>query len=66
MQVIKHGNTYKEIECPKCNAWLSYCDSDIESRCDMGNYHGQLYTISKEWIVCPECYEKIVLKSLTS
>ena len=30
MEVIKHGNTYKEKECPGCGALLSYCNADIK------------------------------------
>ena len=32
MEVIKHGNTYKEVECPGCRALLSYCKGDIKTK----------------------------------
>lgn len=61
MQVIKHGNTYKEIECPQCNALLSYCNKDIEERYDIGEYNGEMYHIFRTCIICPECRKQIAL-----
>ena len=56
MEVLKHGNRYKEIECLKCGALLSYCNSDIR-----GYWKGRSYT---ELIICPECNERIILKQI--
>ena len=65
MEVIKHGNTYKEVECKKCNALLSYCESDIKK-----NTHHDFWDWNDHWttelyIICPECGTKIELKHLT-
>ena len=60
MEVLKHGNTYKEVECPKCGALLSYCKADIEYR----NENQLFCIIHKEWITCPECNERIMLKQI--
>ena len=62
MEVIKHGNTYKEIECTKCKALLSYCEADIK-----GEGYGDSYFIEskrntyEKYVTCPECRKKIML-----
>lgn len=52
MKVLRHGNTYKEIECKKCGALLSYCKVDIKI---------EEYMHTK-YISCPECGKIITLK----
>ena len=32
MKVLEHGNTYKQIRCPHCNALLEYSDADVKNR----------------------------------
>ena len=65
MEVIKHGNTYNEVECKKCGALLSYCKADIKE----DNY-GEFYFIEpkrnthEEYVTCPECRTKIILKRI--
>lgn len=65
MEVIKHGNTYKEAECKRCGALLSYCKADIK-----GEGYGEAYFIKEkqntyeEYVTCPECRTKIILKQL--
>ena len=59
MEVIKHGNTYKETECTKCNAILSYCDTDIKHKNINDNYFGEWHYSYREYIICPECGHKI-------
>lgn len=60
MEVIRHGNTYKEIECKRCTALLSYCAADIkdgDSRTDY--YNDSWHYFQRKYIVCPECKEQI-------
>lgn len=61
MIVLKHGNTYRDIECPKCGALLSYCKNDIKNHFDGGEYGGEIHSFSRKWIVCPECDKEIEL-----
>ena len=60
MEVIKHGNTYKETECTKCGALLSYCEIDINND-DEDNYFGVLCYSHRKYVVCPECKKEINL-----
>lgn len=59
MEVLKHGNTYKEKKCPKCGALLSYSGQDIQrdKKCYKETEHRWYYW---EYIFCPECGHKIV------
>lgn len=61
MKVIKHGNMHKEVECPKCQALLSYCFSDIKREFWSGEYFGEMHSHSRKWIICPECNKQIDL-----
>lgn len=64
MKVLRHGNTYKEIECGKCGALLSYCNGDIitwTNRCD---YFGEMHCVARQFIKCPECNRQITLRYL--
>ena len=62
MEVIRHGDTYKEIECKKCGALLSYCAADIKIIDRYaGVFGGDWYTSCKKYITCPECEKEIVL-----
>ena len=65
MEVLKHGNTYKEIECPKCGALLSYCKADVKEydRCD--DYFGVWHSYYEKYIKCLECDNKIILYSIS-
>lgn len=63
IQVLKPGNTTKQISCPKCNALLSYTKVDIKvnfyyDRSDFNNYYNHT-----EYIECPECNYQITLAS---
>lgn len=62
MEVIRHGNTYKEIECKKCGALLSYSNADVKeiNKCEEV-FGGDWYTSCKKYITCPECEKEIVL-----
>lgn len=62
MEVVRHGHTYKEVECKNCNALLSYCESDIvkRSKCEEV-FGGDWYSVNEEYVTCPECNKKIML-----
>lgn len=60
MQVIRHGNTYREVECGHCGALLSYCESEIIKKDDWDEYFGGWHDSYKEYIICPECKKEIV------
>lgn len=59
MEVIKHGNTYKEKECPGCGALLSYGKVDIKNDIDCEEYFGEIHCSNRKYIVCPECKKQI-------
>lgn len=63
MEVIRHGNTYKEVECKECGALLSCCERDIKSYEGLlpRIYNNVLYYIETFYVVCPECNNKIEL-----
>lgn len=62
MEVIKHGNTYKEVECQKCGALLSYCKADVkEINKDEETFYGDWHYYIEEYITCPECDKRIIL-----
>ena len=61
MEVIRHGNTYKEVKCKKCNALLSYGKSDIKYDDRDERYFGVWHYSRKEYVVCPECQNEIIL-----
>lgn len=63
MEVIKHGNTYKETECKKCGALLSYCKSDIKINSGCDDYFGEIHSYHEEYIKCLDCGKKIILCS---
>lgn len=66
MEVNRHGNTYKEIECPGCNASIGYCPSDVNKSIDKIEYYfGEYIERSKKYITCPECKTKINLEEGT-
>ena len=63
MEVIKHGNTYKEIECVKCGAILAYCKSDIkvDHTTKYLDIYDEWYYSEETYVTCPECRTKIKL-----
>lgn len=65
MEVLRHGNTYREVECKKCCALLSYSTGDIKVRDHSGEvFGGDFHSNIKKYITCPECKEEIVLSWL--
>ena len=62
MEVLRHGNTYKEIGCKNCGALLSYCKTDITkiSKCEEV-FGGDWHSSDEKCIYCPECNSKIIL-----
>lgn len=66
MEVLKHGNTYNEVECPECTALLSYYKGDIQHDVVVGEvFGGDWYSSHRKYIVCQECKKKIVLSWIT-
>ena len=63
MEVIKHGNTYKEVECPKCGALLSYCKKDVKNYDKCDEIFGEWHSHHKEYINCLDCDHEIILYS---
>lgn len=57
------GEAKKHVEqvcCPNCSSELEYTKSDVKE------YHGRDYsggTDGQEWIDCPRCSHKVVLRS---
>lgn len=43
MEVIKHGNTHNEVECPHCGALLDYSANDILTHSTTDDYFGYYY-----------------------
>ena len=60
MNVLKHGNTYREIECKNCGALLSYCLSEVIKKSNWDDSFGEWHGFYKEYIICPECKKEIV------
>lgn len=61
MKVLKHGNTYLEIECDKCGALLGCSASDIYKDFYTEEMFGMFHTVEKTYFTCPECGEKIYI-----
>lgn len=60
MEVLKHGITFREKECPECAALLSYCKKDIKKILEKTDRHfGQNVYTERKYIKCPECGAKI-------
>lgn len=61
MQVIRHGNTYKEKGCKECGALLSYSKTDIKIDNRDEEYGGDYHYSYRKYIICPECNSDIDL-----
>ena len=61
MQIITHGNTYKEKVCNKCSALLSYCEADIKTESRYDDFFSDQHFSRRIYIICPECIEQIDL-----
>lgn len=61
MNIIKHGSTYKTIECEMCKAQIGYAYRDVEHKLLNDAYNGQVHETVTEFIYCPECGCRIVL-----
>ena len=61
IQVIKHGKTHKEMECPECGCVFQYADLDTKKEY---SYKGlKELMITGKFIDCPECGERIWLEN---
>ena len=59
--LIKHGNTYTEIECNECNALLGYTKKDINRKENSFEIFGEINFATIKWVDCQECGNKIYL-----
>ena len=59
VQVRKHGNTYKDTKCEKCEALLAYCKTDIKIDSKYEEYWGNYHCSYRQYIICPECDNQI-------
>ena len=64
MEVLRHGNTYKETECSECGALLSYCGSDIKKGYINESLFNIWHNVYTEYVICPECNIMIKLKRI--
>lgn len=55
MKIIKHGNTYKEIEkiCPKCGCVFTYEDHEIEEEWERVDAYNSDHKY--DYVKCPDC-----------
>lgn len=63
MEVLRHGNTYREVECKKCCALLSYCEADVKIIYDDEMKDGEWVNNDIRYIYCPECKNTIWIQS---
>lgn len=65
IKVIKPGRIPepmpKRVDCPNCRAELEYAEADVQCFGKKGYAH--LGRRPEEFIVCPECGEKIVTRA---
>lgn len=63
MIVLEHGDSYQEKFCDNCKAILGYVDRDIQtSQSNSRIGYTIVSTTYTQYIVCPECGNKIILK----
>ena len=63
IEVISNGIYPKQCTCEKCQAVLSYCGIDIQSKEDY-KYISKIDAITlvnKKYIECPQCGNEIIL-----
>jgi uncharacterized protein YbaR (Trm112 family) len=61
MKILKHGNAYKETECPNCKALLAYTDNDVKETDCSEEVLFTWHHIFRQYIICPECKKEINL-----
>lgn len=61
MEILKHGETFKEIDCEICKAKIGYSNRDIEHTLAKDAYNGHIHETVSEFIYCPECGCRLVL-----
>lgn len=59
MKIIEHGNTYREIQCPKCKAHIGYTNKEVQTHYGQSPF-GDDWS-NEKYIECPECEEHITL-----
>ena len=61
MEVVKHGESYKETTCEMCHATIGYTYRDVEHKVMHDAYNGKVKETITEFFYCPECGCRIVL-----
>lgn len=69
MEVLEHGNSYKQIKCPHCDALLGYTEEDIKDDIKVLPKLGRRDTWMratgiKQYIQCPECLSSISIREI--
>ena len=62
MEVLKHGKLYQERECQNCGCQIGFSYRDIEHTAVKDDYRGHLHETTTEFVYCPECGCRLVLK----
>lgn len=68
MEIIKHGNTYKEITCEHCGCTFAYSEKDIKTKRFLAAPFTP-YDLDYTWsdvVKCPECNSYTILNDLQS
>ena len=61
MEVLEHGNSYKIIKCPECEASLGYSQKDIYIQNYLDTYAFDVHEVYRESLECPECKKRFDL-----
>lgn len=61
IEIIKRG-TKRTCTCNECGCLFRYEDEDVEVETLEANTSGVIGIIQREFVQCPQCDEKIVLK----
>lgn len=55
IKIIKRGTKHITV-CPECGCKFSYEDEDVVNE-DADNYKG-----FREYVICPQCNEKVIIR----
>ena len=71
MQIINHGDSYKETTCPICKCHFAYTAEDVKSNSGYGKTdvwirkgeydYGRPFYFQEKYMSCPECKTKLYL-----
>lgn len=66
MDVLKHGNTFKQVSCSHCGCVFNYCQKDIKTKRFVAAPFTE-YDLDYTWsdvVECPECKSYVILSDL--